>query len=77
MAGTIIGETKKEGQRKAKRHIARRNQKKGERASPSHGRKLFHPLSSNVNYMQMKSNNNWTFRTSIICQRNLPLYGKG
>ncbi len=43
MVGTIIGETKREGQRKAKRGIARRNQKKKERASPPRGRKLSHP----------------------------------
>jgi hypothetical protein len=30
MVKTIIGETKKEGQRKAKRRIARKNQKKKE-----------------------------------------------
>jgi len=45
MAGTIIGETKREGQRKAKTQIAFRNpKKKWERASPSRG-KLF-PQSS-------------------------------
>jgi hypothetical protein len=30
VVGTIKGETKREGQRKAKRHIVRKNQKKGE-----------------------------------------------
>jgi hypothetical protein len=30
MATTIIGETKKEGQRKAKKHTTHTNQKKGE-----------------------------------------------
>jgi hypothetical protein len=30
MAGTIIGETKREGQRKAKRQTARKNKNKGE-----------------------------------------------
>ncbi len=35
MAGTITKETKREGQRKAKRHTAHRNPKKRERASPS------------------------------------------
>jgi hypothetical protein len=30
MAKTIIGETKREGQRKAKKCIARKNKKKGE-----------------------------------------------
>jgi len=41
MAKTIIGETKREGQRKAKRRTTHKNQKK--KISPSHGRKLFHP----------------------------------
>jgi hypothetical protein len=44
MAETITGEAKREGQRKAKRHIVRKNQKKKkEKVSPFHGRKLFHP----------------------------------
>jgi hypothetical protein len=30
MAGTVIGETKREGQRKAKKHTAHMNQEKGE-----------------------------------------------
>jgi len=42
MAGTIIGETKREGQRKDKCHTNCKNQKR-ERASPSCGRKLSHP----------------------------------
>ncbi len=37
MAGTITWETKREGQRKAKRCIAHRNQKR-ERVGPSRGR---------------------------------------
>jgi hypothetical protein len=43
MAGTILEEAKREGQRKAKRRTTHRNQKKEETASPSCGRKLFHP----------------------------------
>jgi hypothetical protein len=43
MAGTIKGETKREGQRKAKRHTAHKIQKKGKRANLSCGRKLCHP----------------------------------
>jgi hypothetical protein len=43
MAGTIIGEIKREGQRKAKRHTTCRNQKKRrEKINPFNGRKLFH-----------------------------------
>jgi hypothetical protein len=46
MAGTILGETKRERQRKAKRCIATRGKKikkKKEKASSFHGRKLSHP----------------------------------
>jgi hypothetical protein len=43
MAKTIIGETKREGQRKAKRRTTHRNQKERKKISSSHGRKLFHP----------------------------------
>jgi hypothetical protein len=42
MAKTIIRETKREGQKKAKRLITWRAQKK-EKVSLSHGKKLFHP----------------------------------
>jgi len=42
MVETIPGETKREGQRKAKRHTAPRAQKR-KRASLSCGRKLSHP----------------------------------
>jgi len=41
MARTIAGETKREGQRKAKRPAGIK--KRRERASPSLGTKLFHP----------------------------------
>ncbi len=43
MARTITGETKREGQRKAKICTAYRNQKKRERVSSSRDRKLSHP----------------------------------
>jgi len=43
MVGTIIKETKKEAQKKAKRHIVHMNQKKREKTNPPCGRKLFHP----------------------------------
>jgi hypothetical protein len=39
MARTITKETKKEGQRKDKRHTTCKNQKR-EKAHPSHGKKL-------------------------------------
>jgi len=42
MAGTITGETKREGQRRAKIRTAYRH-KKWEKANPSHGGKLSHP----------------------------------
>jgi hypothetical protein len=43
MAGTIVGETKWEGQRKAKKRTTHMNQKKKEKASPFCGKKLSHP----------------------------------
>jgi len=44
MAETIIRETKREAQRKAKRCTTRGSQKKKkEKVSPSRGKKLFHP----------------------------------
>jgi hypothetical protein len=75
MDGTIPGETKREGQRKAKRRIACGNQEKRRKLmvgtysthSPSH-----------VACMQiMKSNNNERFRIHITHQNNFPFYRKG
>jgi hypothetical protein len=43
MARTMTGETKREGQRKAKRQTTRKIQKKRERVSLSCDRKLSHP----------------------------------
>ncbi len=78
MAKTITGETKKEIQRKAKRRIAHRNQKKRKKVIPFVVRRYFTHGSSNVAYMQiMKSNSNGRSKTNIACQRNLPLYSKG
>jgi hypothetical protein len=79
MAGTITWETKKEGQRKTKRHTAYKNTKKRERVSPSRGgKKPFHPRPSNVACMQIvRFNNNGRSKTSITNQYNLPLYNKG
>jgi hypothetical protein len=43
MVETIIGETKREGQRKAKRRTVCKNQKKKKKTRPSCGRMLSHP----------------------------------
>jgi hypothetical protein len=77
MAGTIKEETKKEGQRKAKRLTTGRNQDKGREPVPLLvGSNLTCGL-SNVDCMQIvRSNNNGRFRTSITCQCNIPLYNK-
>jgi len=78
MVETIIGKTKREGQRKAKGQITHRNQKKGkELVHLVVGNYVIHnPF--NVIYMQiMKSNNNGRFKTSITRQHNLPLYNIG
>jgi hypothetical protein len=81
MAGTITGETKMEGQRKAKKHIARRNQKrkkKREKTSPFMVGSYFTHGPFNVTCMQIvKSNNNGRFRIIITHQCNLPFYSKG
>jgi hypothetical protein len=41
------------------------------------GSYLTHSLSNVVCIQIMKSNNNRSFKTSISCQCNLPLYNKG
>ncbi len=77
MAKTIKEETKKDGQRKVKRHTTCMNQEKGKElvllmvgGNFTHG-----PF--NVACMQiMKFNNNERFRTSIICQHNLLFIGE-
>jgi hypothetical protein len=43
MFKTIVGEMKKEGQRKAKKHSSQEAKQKKEKANPFHGRKLSHP----------------------------------
>jgi hypothetical protein len=43
MVETIIGETKREGQREAKKHTTHKNKKKREKVSAFCGRKLFCP----------------------------------
>jgi hypothetical protein len=46
MAGTITWETKREGQKKAKRRTTHKNQNNyKKKTSPSHGRKLSQPWS--------------------------------
>jgi hypothetical protein len=76
MAGTITRETKREGQRKAKKQTAHENQKKGKIVLVVVGSYLTHGH-SNVTYTQiMKSNGNGRSRTNITHQRNLPLYSR-
>jgi len=53
MVRTITGETKREGQRKAKRHTSHRNPIKRERAS--HGRKLSRSLTTSLMSFACKS----------------------
>jgi hypothetical protein len=68
---------KKEGQRRAKRHVGHKNQKR-ERSSPSCGKKLSHPPPFNVTRMQIvRFNSNRRSRTNISRQRNLLFYNKG
>ncbi len=43
MVRTIIGKTKKEGQKKGQKTNDSQELKKREKISPSHGMKLFHP----------------------------------
>jgi hypothetical protein len=79
MARTIIGETKMEGQKKAKTQIALgTKEKRGiELVPPMVGNYLTHGP-SNVTYMQIvKFNNNGRSRTHITRQHNLPLYNRG
>jgi hypothetical protein len=70
------GKTKTEGQRKAKRRTAHKNQTK-ERASPSWVGSYVTHGPSNVIYMKIvKSTNNGGSKTSITSQHNFPLYIK-
>jgi hypothetical protein len=78
MAETITGEIKSGGQRRAKRLTACRIHKEGrELASLAIGSYLTHgPF--NIACMQIVIfNSNETFRISITCQYNLPLYSRG
>jgi hypothetical protein len=78
MTGTIKEETKREGQRKAKRHTTCKNQEKGKKLVPFVvGSNLTHGP-SNVACMQIvRSSSNGKFRTNITYQRNLPFYSRG
>ncbi len=77
MVKTITRKTKMEGQRKAKKRTAHKNQKKGRELIPLMvGSYLTHDP-SNVAYMQIVSlNNNGRSRTNITRQHNFPLYSK-
>jgi hypothetical protein len=78
MVRTIKEETKKEGQRKAKRLTTRRNQEKGKELVPLVvGSYLTHNPSI-VTYMQIvRFNSNGRSRTKIIHQFNFLLYNRG
>jgi hypothetical protein len=60
MAGTIIGEKKKESQRKVKRWTVHK-EKKEKKASPFRGRKLSHHNLSNVTCIQIVKSN------TVVC----------
>jgi hypothetical protein len=74
MIGTITRETKREGQRKAKRWKACWNQKKGRKLVPLLVRSYFTHNPFNVACMQIS---NGRFGTCITHQCNLPFYNKG
>jgi hypothetical protein len=69
----MIGETKREGQ---KMNHPQEPKKGSELVLLVIGSYLTHNP-SNVICMQMRSNNNGRFKTSITCQRSLPFYDKG
>ncbi len=78
MVGTIIRETKREGQRKAKRCTTPMNQKKGEKVILLVVGSYLTHVPSNVTYMQiMRFNSNGRSKTNITRQRNFPLYNRG
>ncbi len=78
MVGTITRETKREDQRKVKRRPTHNNKKKRKELVPFMVGSYFIHNPSNVTCMQIKRfNNNWRFRTRIICQCNFPLYSRG
>jgi 2-phosphoglycerate kinase len=77
MIETIIGETKREGQRKAKRYTTFRNQKnRRELILFMVGSVLTHGPSNVANMKIVRLNNNGRFRTNMTCQCNFLLYSK-
>jgi hypothetical protein len=78
MAGTIKKETKKEGQRKAKRHTTRRNQEKRRKLVPFVvGGNCTHDPSNVVCMQIVKFSNNGRSRTNITYQHNLFICNRG
>jgi hypothetical protein len=78
MAGAITEETKKEGQRNAKRHTTHKNKKKRkELILLVVGNYFTHNPSIVANMQIMKFNSNGSFRTNITRQHNFPFYNKG
>jgi len=77
MVGTIKEDTKKEGQREAKRRTTHMNQEKGRELVPLVVGGNFTHTPCNVACMQIvRFNSNGRSRTSITCQCNLSLYSK-
>jgi hypothetical protein len=67
---------KKEGQRKAKRHVVCKK-KTREKASPFHVRSYFTHSPFNVTYMEIvRFNSNRRFKTNISHQHNFLFYSK-
>jgi hypothetical protein len=74
MAGTIKGETKREGQ---KTHNSHEPKKKGRELISLVVGSYFTHYPSNVTYMQIvRSNTNGRSKTNIIYQRNLPFFSR-
>jgi hypothetical protein len=74
MAETILGETKREGQ---KRHNLKGPKRGRKLVSLMVGSYLTHNLFNVANMQILRFNNNGRFKTNIICQRNLLIYNKG
>ncbi len=78
MARTITWETKKEGQKKAKRHTNIRTKKKGRKLVPFVVGSYFTHNPFDVACMQiMRPNDNGRSRISITRQCNFCLYNRG
>jgi hypothetical protein len=77
MVGTIKEETKREGQRKAKRCTTRRIQEKGRKLVPFVVGGNFTHGPFNVAYMHIvKSSSIGRSKTNITCQQKFPLYNR-